>query len=713
MPDPLTVATGVGGFLSLALQVGKILYDYSSSVKNAPEEVQDLLDEVNALAEVLEQLRDLLQEPDMITRLPDFSPRSVLYKVLGKAGDELKGLYRTLSNSSLAKEKDKNKLERAFARLQWPLGKTGPQDSTRRLYQLSQALSFSLTVSNCKIMSQACDEIIDTINAKNAQIDSLLDNLPQLPDELSKLSDQMKSVLDLIPLLDGINSNVNNIALGVKSLELDLDSKMRDRYFSWMSSLDPPRRHLDVQASRTERTGQWFLDDHAVRQWDTGRGSSVLLCFGIPGAGKTILTTRPRSPKTGVAYVYCDYRDQSNQTLTNILGALLKQLLQPLHKFPDYFFHVCGDAFRASEVFDLSMAERLLELTCMELDKVYICLDALDECSEKTIAALLASLKKLYTALSRDRVVDEGSMRPSTGQNTETTSSDDYSQSSLKLIITSRPHLEPGLVSKFEGSSVLAIEAKESDIRTFVKSKIEDDSDPYLMNDGLRNDIVEKIARSSQKMFLLPALQIHAVLEGRTLFERRENLRNFPSNLDGAFKNILSRIQMQSEGSSKTALKIIAWAHLTTRPLLISEMFHALATNKGDVSVNWDNFQSPTTWLKCCLGLVIVDKETSTVRLVHNSFDQYLSQQGSDMISFQDVHLQIAETCLTYLNLEDVSLYASREFSRGNRRDKARLKGQDDANSNSGAPEANAEEISLEHSPETLSNAKLRGYYAF
>ena len=39
--------------------------------------------------------------------------------------------------------------------------------------------------------------------------------------------------------------------------------------------------------------------------------------------------------KQHVAYIYCDYRDQTNQTVVNILGSLLKQLLTATSNIPD------------------------------------------------------------------------------------------------------------------------------------------------------------------------------------------------------------------------------------------------------------------------------------------------------------------------------------------------------------------------------------------
>ncbi len=92
--------------------------------------------------------------------------------------------------------------------------------------------------------------------------------------------------------------------------------------------------------------------------------SKALCCLGIPGAGKTViayvdtflcnsaefnelhgrslvideLSDRSRhagGSGIGLAYVYCDYRDQSHQTTVNIVGGLLKQLLSTLPRLPE------------------------------------------------------------------------------------------------------------------------------------------------------------------------------------------------------------------------------------------------------------------------------------------------------------------------------------------------------------------------------------------
>ena len=52
--------------------------------------------------------------------------------------------------------------------------------------------------------------------------------------------------------------------------------------------------------------------------------------------------------------------------------------------------------------------------------------------------------------------------------------------------------------------------------------------------------------------------------------------------------------------------------------------------------------------LDSCLGLVLVDEETMTVRFVHFTLEEYFRENSGTQ--FPNGCSSIAETCLTYLN---------------------------------------------------------------
>lgn len=105
----------------------------------------------------------------------------------------------------------------------------------------------------------------------------------------------------------------------------------------WISSTTFPAQQSDLIAQRQEGIGLWFLNSPEYTQWmQADNTSSTLLCTGIPGAGKTMIAATAidhlletvQCNDIGVAYIYCNYKKQSEQTATALLAGILKQLVQ-------------------------------------------------------------------------------------------------------------------------------------------------------------------------------------------------------------------------------------------------------------------------------------------------------------------------------------------------------------------------------------------------
>jgi len=153
--------------------------------------------------------------------------------------------------------------------------------------------------------------------------------------------------------------------------------------------------------------------------------------------------------------------------------------------------------------------------------------------------------------------------------------------------------------------------------------------------------------------FLLVSLNIDAILQETTIYHRRQKLNamNDGLGLGGAYSATLSRINGQ--GGRKTGLGMAAlmWISHAERPLKPDELCHALAVEIGSPNLNSDNVPSIGTLLACCQGLVVVDKEASTIRLIHITLQEYLQAHPE---LFRTAHPTIAETCLSYLNSQQV-----------------------------------------------------------
>ncbi|RPA88445.1 hypothetical protein L873DRAFT_1584699, partial [Choiromyces venosus 120613-1] len=60
-------------------------------------------------------------------------------------------------------------------------------------------------------------------------------------------------------------------------------------------------------------------------------------------------------------------------------------------------------------------------------------------------------------------------------------------------------------------------------------------------------------------------------------------------------------------------------------PPQADELCHALAVQIGSTDFDVGNIPSMSTLVNCCQGLITVDKEASTVRLIHFTLQEYLS----------------------------------------------------------------------------------------
>ena len=118
-----------------------------------------------------------------------------------------------------------------------------------------------------------------------------------------------------------------------------------------------------------------------------------------------------------------------------------------------------------------------------------------------------------------------------------------------------------------------------------------------------------------------------------------------------AYDATLGRIKKQGGEKARLGMAALIWIYHSERPLKADELCHALAVEIGSPNFDADNVPSIGILLACCHGLVAVDKEASTVRLIHSTVQEYLRVRPE---LFGSAHSTIAETCLSYLNSRQV-----------------------------------------------------------
>ena len=156
------------------------------------------------------------------------------------------------------------------------------------------------------------------------------------------------------------------------------------------------------------------------------------------------------------------------------------------------------------------------------------------------------------------------------------------------------------------------------------------------------------------------------VLGMRTKSQRRKALATLPADLYKSFRGIINRIRECPGGT--LGMKVLMWVHFARRPLELAELQHALAVEEGDTELDLDNIPSEEALLDCCLGLVVVDKETMTVRFMHYTLAEYFRENINNierniLNDFPDGYSCIPETCLTYLNFGRLRQHCTSVYS--------------------------------------------------
>jgi ankyrin repeat protein len=105
-------------------------------------------------------------------------------------------------------------------------------------------------------------------------------------------------------------------------------------------------------------------------------------------------------------------------------------------------------------------------------------------------------------------------------------------------------------------------------------------------------------------------------------------------------------------------MEVLKWTFLAERQLTIPELRHALASVNSSPAdrLDLDDLPFEKSLIDCCYGLVVVDKQTSSIRLVHKSLQDFLKIQHDKKKIFETGQNDIARTCITYMSFSDMTM---------------------------------------------------------
>ncbi|KAI5810709.1 hypothetical protein BZA77DRAFT_377344 [Pyronema omphalodes] len=478
----------------------KNLKDYYDGVKYAPAEVQSLLEEVEAFCQVLEYFRNFLQNDDLKGRR--FQDSSVLRKAIEACESQLKELHQRLADISDACSSTKTSTG-LLTRTRWPFKKGELQQTVVRLQGLVKIFQFWVMTKNYEHMAGTFAVVQSQLYDNRQEIEKMATDMQRLslsvPSNLQQRMSEISQMKTLLSELAEFNmKEVRNISRGINEVQDRLQDDEIQKMMPWISTLQPHKRHQDIRKQRVQGTGEWFLLQPEFEKWrdselaGDGGISCVLACSGMPGAGKSVICSLvfdhlkrkfkfSSAERACVVCLYCDYGDEKNQTSENMIGVLLKQVIARLNNsgsLPPDTISTLREHLNEQKNIDLQEACQLLVGTVKQLQKFYVCIDALDECNLHHRRELVQSLERISGECNR--------------------------QTSVRIFFTARPHI--GLKDIMERNprlgpvEYLTLKAQSDDIRRYVSHIIDLDDNGDCMTEELRGQILEKILDNSDGM---------------------------------------------------------------------------------------------------------------------------------------------------------------------------------------------------------------------
>ncbi|EPE30309.1 hypothetical protein GLAREA_13032 [Glarea lozoyensis ATCC 20868] len=430
-----------------------------------------------------------------------------------------------------------------------------------------------------------------------------------------------------------------------------LSAERRRKILDKLSSPNHNQRHKKLLKARHPETGQWITTCDEYQFWLASNGCSVVCCFGIPGCGKSVLTSgviQKLTEQEIVLFHYCDYADKRTLDPSNLFGSLTRQALEKLDVIPEELATAIEREHHNGEQFaDPSKTFEFFETAIKHLPRVtHVVLDGLDEATEESQKTICSQI----------------------GHSLES--------SHLKLFITARDDITAMLhlsASVPQLRTAMQSTSNSTDIERYIRGAIERlilDGSLAVKNKFMEETIITELIKGAKGMFLWVEFQLYDLCEAESHHGIKLVLNNLPQSLSDTYDRLLSKI----EGAERQDIieRMFKWVLCTIEPLTVDQMKEAIAFTIDDTDFDSEKIVTNFNRLvRACSNLIVVDHEDTggIVRLAHHTVHQYLLQPTYEHTRFHfsmdDAHKMAGEICLAYLNFAcfdgQVSVYRTHE----------------------------------------------------
>ncbi|KAH4161937.1 hypothetical protein HBH43_166710 [Parastagonospora nodorum] len=620
MGDPLSLAAGVVGLVSLTIQLLQVANKFSNDVKGASEEVRLLIEELESLKSVLELLKKAWEN----RRVPTNFDLSALARIEATCEAHLKELLGQLrKDQGHLQKKPYASIHGALARIKWPFEAEKTRATTKCVHRYFCIFSWALTCSDSDVLHGVSEDVCKILKDQEQTLEQIRELFPSFQDLRQHLDTGYHITSSVLQVVKSQATTLDDFCKNMEKLNLanTQTSKAFDRISSDLR---------DIKEDTSTPKALHRIEKELIRseKQDTA---------GAPGTGKTILTlaihditaSYPRE-EIQVAYLFCQYKHQVNETSPVLFSSILRQLLTSRRMMFPFVRNKCLELFSKPSVANQLLKElvKLVRILADGTRKTYILVDAVDEILETDPGG-----KDVRNEFMRGLLELSGQCR---------------------LFVTCRSHMDLEL---FSGeSSIFGIRAEDQDLVAYCASTIS--SSRVLLEfckrqPGLRNEIISAVRTRANGVFLLACRHMRRLVSAISARDVQEILKTLSTDLDEVWGFCIERLECQSPNRRALAKRALSWVSTALRPLTDIELAHALSYRPGDDDIDSTGCIDVAMIIEVCDGMLHLEPISHTsarpmVSFTHASIAEYLKQT----LETEDINLEFANTCLGYLSME-------------------------------------------------------------
>ncbi|KAI2791674.1 Vegetative incompatibility protein HET-E-1 [Penicillium oxalicum] len=401
----------------------------------------------------------------------------------------------------------------------------------------------------------------------------------------------------------------------------DQDRQSRDRCREYFAVTDPRDVKTNIHQTRgapLKESYEWILHHHQFQCWRDGNNSNdsqVLWIKGDPGKGKTMLLCgiidelnptieiADSQAKTFLSFFFCQATVPKLSNAHAVLRGLIYMLVDTQPSFLSLIqkrFNQNGEPqFGGAEAWAALCNMFLCILRACTTDKIYIIVDALDECVQDQD-------KLLQLILQETRGLPH-----------------------VKWIISSRNHVNQR-IRLDDSQSILSLELQENAeavslaIGAYISNRLAE-LESLEEDDTLLEYVQQTLEEKAEGTFLWVALVVQE-LRGVDSWDVKQVVDEVPTGLDDMYARMIDQIEQEAPRTRKFCHLVLSAATLAYRPLQLLEL--------GAVSGLPDEIagkaKSLVTMIKRTGSFLTVRDES--IYFVHQSAKDYLIGKGAQSI---------------------------------------------------------------------------------